>query len=108
MVNITHPQNDGLLYIFNKRICPIPLFKIPIIIGKITVQVQASSIPEEQVYNVEFYLDNKFQSVDSEFPYEWDIDSQLVGRHSLTVMVHGLHGEKESLNNDLIFFITEL
>jgi len=29
-VSITHPQNDGLLYILNKKICPIPLLKLPI------------------------------------------------------------------------------
>ena len=107
-VNITHPQNDGLLYILNKRICPIPLFKLPIIMGKITVQVQARSIPEGQIYNVEFYLDGKSQCVDSEIPYEWEIDLQLVGRHSITVIANGLHGEKVSVNNDVILFIPEL
>jgi hypothetical protein len=58
-ISITHPQNDGLLYIINRRICPIPLLKLPIIVGKITVQAEAFSDPEGQVYSVEFYLDNE-------------------------------------------------
>jgi len=104
-ISITHPQNDGLLYILNKRICPIPLLKLPIVIGKITVQAEATSNPEGQVYSVEFYLDGESQFIDSEPPYEWEINSQLMGRHTITVTAHGMHGEKESEVNDVILFI---
>jgi len=108
MISITHPQNDGLLYILNSRICPIPLLKLPIVIGKITVQAEATSDPEGQVYSVEFYLDGELQLIDSEPPYEWEITSQLMGQHTITVTAHGLHGEKESAANDVILFIPEL
>ena len=104
-ISITHPQNDGLLYILNRRICPIPLLKLPIIVGKITVQAEAFSDPEGQVYSVEFYLDNESQLIDSEPPYEWEINSHLMGRHTIAVTAHGIHGEKESEVNDFILFI---
>jgi len=107
-ISIAHPQNDGLLYILNRRICPIPLLKLPIIIGKITVQAEAFSDPEGQVYSVEFYLDDESQLIDSEPPYEWEINSHLTGRHTITVMAHGIHGEKESAANEVILFIPEL
>ena len=106
-VSITHPQNDSLLYIFNRRICQIPLFKLPIVIGKITVQVEATSDPEGQIYSVEFYLDGESQLIDIESPYEWEINSHLMGRHTITVMAHGIHGERESVANDVILFIPE-
>ena len=104
-VSITHPQNDGLLYILNRRICPIPLLKLPIVIGKITVQAEATSDPEGLVYSVEFYLDGESQFIDSELPYEWEVNSHLTGRHTITVTAQGLHGEKESEDNEVILFI---
>ena len=107
-ISITHPQNDGLLYILNRRICPIPLLKLPIMIGKITVRAEATSDPEGQVYSVEFYLDDESQFIDSEPPYEWEINSHLMGRHTIAVTVRGIHGEKESAANDVILFIPEL
>jgi len=107
-ISISHPQNDGLLYILNSRICPIPLLKLPIVIGKITVQVEAFSDPEEQVYSVEFYLDDESQLIDSEYPYEWEIYSHIMGRHTITATAHGLHGEKESVANDVILIIPEI
>ena len=88
-----------------RRICPIPLLKLPIAIGKITVQAEAFSDPEGQVYSVEFHLDGESQFIDSESPYEWEINSQLMGRHTITVTAHGIHGEKESEVNDVILFI---
>ena len=106
-VNIVHPQNDSLLYIFNNEICPLPLVEAPVIIGKITVQAEASSDPEGQVYGVEFYLNNESQHIDTESPYEWELDIPLVGRHTIAATVHGLYGEKESENFDIIIFITK-
>ena len=48
------------------------------------------------------------QIIDSEPPYEWEVTSQLMGRHTITVTAHGLHGEKESVSNEVILFIPEL
>jgi hypothetical protein len=107
-VSITHPQNDGLLYILNRRIFPIPLLKLPIVIGKITVQAEAFSDPEELVYSVEFLLDDVSQFIDYQPPYEWEINSRLTGIYTITVTAHGMHGEKESKANDVLLFILEL
>jgi len=106
-VNISHPQNYSLLYIFNKKICLLPLVETPVIIGKITVQAEASSNPEGLIYGVEFYLDEESQHIDTEFPYEWELDIPLSGKHTIAATVHGLYGEKESENFDIIIFISK-
>ncbi len=103
-INITRPWG-GSLYFLDRKICPFPLIKAPVIIGKITVQAEASSDPEGQVYGVEFYLDNESQHIDTDSPYEWELDIPLAGRHTIAATVHGLYGEKESENFDIILFI---
>ena len=95
-ITFTHPEDDGVLYILNRRICKLPLFKLPIVLGKITVGVEATSDPEGQVYSVEFYLDDESQHIDTESPYEWEINTFLLGKHNITATAHGLYGEKES------------
>jgi len=105
---VYYETNLLVLYILNRRICPIPLLKLPIVIGKITVQVETTSDPEGQIYSVEFYLDDESQLIDSKPPYEWEINSHLIGRHTISVTAHGIHGERESVANDVILFIPEL
>ncbi|MCK4416280.1 MAG: hypothetical protein KAU84_03920, partial [Thermoplasmatales archaeon] len=65
----------------------------------------AISDPEGQVFSVEFYLDNESQHVDYEAPYEYNLNTFLVGRHTVTAEVHGIYGGKESKSIDIITFI---
>lgn len=104
-VDITHPENSGLLYIINRKICRIPLLNVPLVIGKIIVQAEALSNPDGYIYSVEFYLDDESQDIDYNYPYEWEINKRLFGRHTITAMVHGFYGEKESKTIDTIMFI---
>lgn len=93
-VNFTQPENDGVVYFFNNKIFYLPFLTMPLIIGKFTVQVNASSNPEGYVYAVEFLLDNISQFIDQEPPYEWELNTQLWGQHTLTAVAHGIYGEK--------------
>lgn len=104
-ITFTCPENSGSLYILGKKIFPLFLIKIPILIGRTTMQVEAISDPEGQAYSVEFYLDNKSQHIDSEVPYEYNLNTFLTGRHTVTAEVHGIYGEKESESIDIITFI---
>jgi len=104
-ITFTCPENSGSLYILGKKIFPLFLIKVPILLGRTTMQVEAISDPEGQVYSVEFYLDNESQHVDSEAPYEYNLNTFLTGRHTVTAEVHGIYGEKESESIDIITFI---
>jgi len=95
-VEIVKPEDDGILYLFNGAGFKIPFLQMPFIIGKITVQAEASSEPEGEVFSVEFFIDNESQLVDYEEPYEFEINTQTFGKHTITAEVHGLHGETES------------
>ncbi|MCK5261072.1 MAG: hypothetical protein KAJ44_02725 [Thermoplasmatales archaeon] len=104
-ITFTCPENSGSLYILGKKIFPLFLIKVPILIGRTTMQVEAISDPEGQVYSVEFYLDNESQHVDSEAPYEYNLNTFLIGKHTVSAEVHGIYGEKESESIDIITFI---
>jgi len=104
-VDIVHPEDDGVLYLLNRRLFKIPLLQVPLILGKITVQAEASSDPKGEVFSVEFLLDNESQFVDCKEPYKWEINSRLFGRHTITATAHGNYGEKESKSIEIIAII---
>ena len=103
IINFTHPETK-YLYIFDKKICPIPFLKKPLIIGDIIIRTEINSIPEGHVYYVEFYLDNESIYRDTTYPYEWELDKKLFGRHRITVFAYTLNGEKDNKNLDIIIF----
>jgi len=103
IINFTHPETK-YLYIFDKKICPIPFLKKPLIIGDIIIQTEINSIPEGHVYYVEFHLDNESIYRDTTYPYEWELDKKLFGRHRITVFAYTLNGEKDNKNLDIIIF----
>ncbi|MCK4332991.1 MAG: hypothetical protein KAV40_05365 [Thermoplasmatales archaeon] len=104
-ITFTCPENTGSLYVLGKKIFPLLLIKVPFLIGRTTMQVEAISDPEGQVFSVEFYIDNESQHVDYEAPYEYNLNTFLVGRHTVTAEVHGIYGGKESKSIDIITFI---
>jgi outer membrane protein assembly factor BamB len=64
-ISIIKPQNA--VYFFNIRILPWPY---PLVIGRITFQVEASQI-EIGIDRVEFYYQGDLQHTDAQPPYEW-------------------------------------
>jgi len=67
IITMLKPKEGGL-YLFDFLLKDE--FVTNLIIGKITIEVEATQIPYGIDY-VEFYIDNELQSVDSQEPYEW-------------------------------------
>ena len=66
-IYISNPVDDGI-YLRNKRIIPFP--DICVVIGTITVEVDASD--DNGVASVEFYVDGNKKHTDSTKPYTWN------------------------------------
>jgi hypothetical protein len=103
-VDITCPEQDGSFYLFNNRIFQIPFLSKPLVIGSLTVQVQASTQPSGYIYGVEFLVDNVSYAFDHESPYEWQMDIPLRGIHTLTVTAHSYFGDREMVSLSFIGF----
>jgi len=68
VVHITKPNpTKGGLYLFDKRILPIPLFNI-LICGSITIEATATQTPLG-ISHVDFYVDDTFIGTDATSPY---------------------------------------
>ena len=87
-VDITHPKENGFIYLFDKQLFRLPFLKAPLIIGDIIILVEANSEPAGYVYGVEFLLDNVSYFFDDEPPFEWKLDRSLKGRYDLTIIVY--------------------
>ena len=79
MVHIKKPSN--YLHIFDKEILPL---EMPVMIGKITVMVEAYD--EDGISKVEFYVDNKLKSIDNSSPYEWIWNEFAIGKCEIKVI----------------------
>jgi hypothetical protein len=78
-VNITKPENA--IYLFNNKIRD---FFMPLIIGSVDVEVQASD-SKYDVDRVEFYVDDELVSTDTVAPYSWKWIRPSFFRHELKV-----------------------
>ncbi|MDD5779307.1 MAG: Ig-like domain-containing protein, partial [Candidatus Thermoplasmatota archaeon] len=76
----------GTLYMFDREVMPLLLRDKAVIVGAITVIVEASDAMSG-VRNVEFMVDGGSKFVDSSTPYEWEWDETAFGAHTLTVVV---------------------
>ena len=86
-VLITKPKYG--IYLFNLRI--LPLLNGCIILGPITVTVQASQIPLG-IDRVEFRLDNQLQATVTQPPYTWRWN-QGASRHTITATAYDTSGK---------------
>ncbi len=91
LMEITKPRKA--LYIHNKEI--LPLFQLALIIGEITVEVDAKD-RETGIEKVEFYIDNERRHVDNEEPYKWEWDERKGGWHTLKVIAYDKTGNSAS------------
>jgi len=73
-ISITKPK-AGLYFMDSMRLLP---FSYPLIIGQITLEVDASDIGSG-VSQVEFYLENNLESTTTEAPYRWLWDYAATG-----------------------------
>ncbi len=78
-IDIVKPENA--IYIKNRKIIP---FFMPIIIGKIDIEVIATGVSK-----VEFYIDDKLKFTDYDKPYKWQWNEFSFGRHTIKVIGYG-------------------
>ena len=97
MVHIKKPSNH--LYIFDKEVLPL---KMPVIIGKITVMVEAYD--ENGISKVEFYVDNELKSIDNSSPYEWLWDEFVIGKHEIRAIAYNNEGNRAEDKINVIIF----
>ncbi len=95
VIKIEKPKN--YLYIFGKEIMPMPM---PIIIGKITMEVFAED-NESNIEKVEIYMDGKLQQTFYSPPYQVTL-SQMFGMHELTVVAY--NNAENTAYNKIKFF----
>jgi len=89
-VTITKPVNG--IYLKDTRILP---FSKPFIIGKITIQVEATPKPFE-IERVEFYIDDTLKATDTEVPYQWTWDTSAFFKHTIKVIAYDTTGKSDS------------
>lgn len=78
-VSILKPENG--LYLFNIRVFPL---SIPVIIGRITINVDASQ-EEVGIEKVMFFIDFELRYTDYDEPYEWTWDERVFFNHRIAV-----------------------
>jgi len=89
-VQILKPVNA--LYIANRKIMPL---RVPVILGKITVEVNASS-DNSSISRVEFYIDNALRATVTSQPYAWTWDTRSFSRHTIKINVYNSFGNSAS------------
>lgn len=96
-IEIETPQ-EGNLYIMGAQFFPLPL-GWTVILGPITIRAAVTGV---NGFEVDFYVDDKLISHDSNAPFEaawWDIS---FGRHTLKVELTG-HGVSDEIQVFKIF-----
>ena len=84
-LEITKPK-EGHLYLFDKEIILIP---ITIIIGQVTVEVDAfDEIGGSGIDRVKFYIDDELKATDTSLPHEWLWDKQVFFKHTIKVVAY--------------------
>jgi PKD repeat protein len=81
-VTITKPVNG--IYLMDARILP---FSRPVIIGRITIQIEATQEPFG-IDRVEFYIDDTLKITDTEPPYEWTWSASAFFKHTIKVIAY--------------------
>lgn len=103
---VTSPlPNNGWLYLLNTKLFPLPFRSTPLIIGSCDICIDAFSQPKNQVYGVEFCIDDESYYFDDESPYMWKLQEPLQGDHMLSVTVYSYNGEQESISFPFTGFI---
>jgi len=82
IIEILKPENG--IYVFSLKILPFPQ---PIIIGRITVEVNAVQ-DELGIDRVDFYVDDELQAIDTTTPYEWIWSNRMFFKHTITAVAY--------------------
>ena len=99
-IEIEKPR-EGYLYGFDREIMPT-IFGNTIVLGKITIEVDASD--EDGIEKVEFYIDDVLKNTDYDMPYDWLWDEFAFGNHGIKVIAHDKNGNKVEDKINVIIF----
>ena len=85
-IHITKPK-DGYLYLFDKEIMKRIFSHTSLIIGTITIEVNASD-RESGIDRVEFYIDGISTANDTSMPYSWVWSTKTFFTHTIKVVAY--------------------
>lgn len=97
-VTITKPTNG--IYLMDTRILR---FSKPVIIGRITIQVDATQEPYG-IDRVEFYVDDTLKVTDTESPYEWTWSTPAFFKHTIKAIAYDTSGKSTGKSIDVSKF----
>lgn len=89
-VTITKPVNG--IYLMDTRILR---FSKPVIIGRITIEVDALQEPFG-IDRVEFFIDDGLKATDTTAPYTWTWDTPAFFKHTIKVIAYDTSGSSAS------------
>lgn len=89
-IKITKPEK--VIYLKNKKTLP---FFVPLIIGSINIEVNASDT-ETEINQVEFYIDDELKSTDTTEQYSWTWSKRAFLRHTIKVIAYDGGGNSAS------------
>ena len=90
-LNISIEKPKPGIYFNNQKLIP---FNFPIIIGKIDIQVNGS----ENLYEVEFYINEKFKRADTSLLYTYSWDEAKFGFYNIKLICNGAYDKTEIKN----------
>jgi hypothetical protein len=82
------------------RILP---FSKPFIIGKITIQVEATQEPFG-IDHVEFYVDDTLKTTDTKAPYQWIWSTPAFFKHTIKAIAYDTSGKSSEKSIDVTKF----
>jgi outer membrane protein assembly factor BamB len=91
MVSIVRPTNA--LYIANIKILPL---ETPVIIGRITITVDASQEDGFEITQVKFFIDDTLKATVTSEPYTWTWKGFSLGQHHIDVRGYDSKGHTNS------------
>ena len=89
------------LYVFDKEIMP-SIFGNTIILGKITIEVDAYD--EDGIDRIEFYIDDDLCFSGHDEPYSWTWDETIFGWHEIKVIAYDNEGNTATDEINVILF----
>jgi len=89
-LDISKPQPG--IYLMDQKVLP---FITPIILGRITIEVEASQI-EFGIDRVELFIDGTFKANLTDAPYSWTWSDRVFLRHTITVIAYDNSGQNVS------------
>ena len=93
-ISLTITKPDTGIYIADRKILPFP---VPVVIGKITIEVNASQV-EYGIDRIELFIDDSFKENLTDEPYSWLWSDRAFFRHTITAVAYDDSGQHASKN----------